>query len=83
MRAERATDDVGRQLVRYRAWQRRFLASPGDPAVRAGFEDAVVALCAVTSRRCGREAAEAAEHGPLPASARPEAARRSAPPGSG
>ncbi|MEV0529509.1 DUF5133 domain-containing protein [Streptomyces sp. NPDC050439] len=64
MRAERATDDVGRQLVRYRAWQRRFLASPGDPAVRARFEDAVAALCAVTSRRCGREAAEAAERPP-------------------
>ncbi|MEU3739654.1 DUF5133 domain-containing protein [Streptomyces sp. NPDC032198] len=82
MRAERATDDVGRQLERYRAWQRRFLASPGDPAVRAGFQDAVVALCAVTSRRCGREAAEAAEHGRLHASIRPGSTRRAAPPGS-
>ncbi|WP_371525316.1 DUF5133 domain-containing protein [Streptomyces sp. NBC_01283] len=82
MRAERATDDVGRQLERYRAWQRRFLASPSDAAVRAGFQDAVAALCAVTSRRCGREAAEAAERGPLPASARPDSARRPAPPGS-
>ncbi|MGW7072138.1 DUF5133 domain-containing protein [Streptomyces sp. NPDC054855] len=72
MRAERATEDVGRQLVRYRAWQRRFLASPGDPAVRAQFELAVAALCAVTSRRCGREAAEAAErpHDPEPAGRR-------------
>lgn len=66
MRAEHATENVDRQLVRYRAWQRRFLASPGDPAVRAQFEDAVAALCAVTSRRCGREAAEAAESPPHP-----------------
>ncbi|WP_367048087.1 DUF5133 domain-containing protein [Streptomyces sp. Je 1-332] len=64
MRAQRVTEDVDRQLVRYRAWQRRFLASPGDPAVRAQFEDAVAALCAVTSERCGREAAEAAERPP-------------------
>lgn len=70
MRPERATEDVDRQLVRYRAWQRRFLASPGDAAVRARFEDAVAALCAVTSARCGREAAEAAEHPPRPARGR-------------
>lgn len=76
MRAERATEDVGRQLVRYRAWQRRFLAAPGDPAVRAQFEHAVAALCAVTSRRCGREAAEAAERRP-----EPEPAGRTSPPG--
>lgn len=76
MPAERATQDVDRQLVRYRAWQRRFLASPGDPAVRARFEDAVAALCAVTSRRCGREAAEAAERSP-----RPAPAGRASPPG--
>ncbi|MGW5739090.1 MULTISPECIES: DUF5133 domain-containing protein [Streptomyces] len=62
--------------MRYRAWQRRFLASPGDPAVRARFEDAVAALCAVTRRRCGREAAEAAERGLLTGPA-----VRSAPPG--
>ncbi|MGW7080152.1 DUF5133 domain-containing protein [Streptomyces sp. NPDC054871] len=76
MRTERVTEDVDLQLVRYRAWQRRFLASPGDPAVRARFEDAVAALCAVTSRRCGREAAEAAERPPDP---RPRS--RTAPPG--
>lgn len=78
MRAKGATEDVDRQLVRYRAWQRRFLASPGDPAVRAQFEDAVAALCAVTSRRCGREAAEAAERLP-----RPGPADRAAPSGGG
>ncbi|MEU6846196.1 DUF5133 domain-containing protein [Streptomyces sp. NPDC046716] len=61
MDASRADVDIGPILRRYRRWERRFLAAPTDARVRAGFESAVAALCAVTGERCGREAAATAE----------------------
>ncbi|MGY0488727.1 DUF5133 domain-containing protein [Streptomyces sp. WG-D5] len=61
MCASRVTAQVGPCLVSYRCWERRFLASPADPATRERFERAVAALCRATGERCGREAAEAAQ----------------------
>ncbi|MFE0516425.1 DUF5133 domain-containing protein [Streptomyces sp. NPDC058964] len=56
-----AKDEVARQLRRYRAWERVMLASPGDRAVRATFEDSGYTLCVLMGKRCAREAADAAE----------------------
>jgi hypothetical protein len=57
-----AKPEVTRLLRRYRAWERVMLASPGDPAVRAAFEDSGYTLCVLMGKRCAREAADAAEH---------------------
>ncbi|MHC3474585.1 DUF5133 domain-containing protein [Streptomyces sp. 7R007] len=56
-----AKAEVARQLRRYRAWERVMLASPGDLAVRATFEDSGYTLCVLMGKRCAREAADAAE----------------------
>ncbi|MGY0021125.1 DUF5133 domain-containing protein [Streptomyces sp. cg35] len=61
MDASRTDTELGRRLRRYRQWERRFLAAPADADVRARFERAAGALCAVTGERCGREAAVTAE----------------------
>ncbi|MCQ4214014.1 DUF5133 domain-containing protein [Streptomyces longispororuber] len=67
MAASRTTEETDRRLRRYRRWQRRFLAAPADPRVRAGYERAVRALCTATGERCGREAAATAERRPTAA----------------
>ncbi|MFF4836106.1 DUF5133 domain-containing protein [Streptomyces sp. NPDC001315] len=56
-----AKAEVARHLRRYRCWERAMLASPGDRAVRATFEDSGYTLCVLMGKRCAREAAEAAE----------------------
>ncbi|MBQ0826959.1 DUF5133 domain-containing protein [Streptomyces tagetis] len=56
-----AKTEVARQLRRFRAWERRMLASPADVAVRATFEDSGYTLCVLMGKRCAREAADAAE----------------------
>ncbi|MFC8427290.1 MULTISPECIES: DUF5133 domain-containing protein [Streptomyces] len=56
-----AKAEVARQLRRYRAWERRMLASPADRAVRSTFEDSGYTLCVLMGKRCAREAADAAE----------------------
>ncbi|NEB03964.1 DUF5133 domain-containing protein [Streptomyces sp. SID13726] len=56
-----AKAEVARQLRRYRAWERRMLAAPGDRTVRATFEDSGYTLCVLLGKRCAREAADAAE----------------------
>lgn len=61
MDASRAAEEIDRRLRRYRRWERHFLAAPADADVRARFERAATALCAVTGERCGREAAATAE----------------------
>ncbi len=56
-----AKTEVARQLRRFRAWERRMLASPADVAVRATFENSGYTLCVLMGKRCAREAADAAE----------------------
>ncbi|MEU0075265.1 DUF5133 domain-containing protein [Streptomyces sp. NPDC006332] len=56
-----AKAEVARQLRRYRAWERRMLASPADCRIRSTFEDSGYTLCVLMGKRCAREAADAAE----------------------
>ncbi|WP_329142306.1 DUF5133 domain-containing protein [Streptomyces sp. NBC_00670] len=56
-----ARAEVARHLERYREWERRMLAAPDDPEVRAGFEGMGQTLCTLMGKRCAREAAQAAE----------------------
>ena len=56
-----AKAEVARQLRRYRAWERKMLASPADGGARATFEDSGYTLCVLMGKRCAREAADAAE----------------------
>ncbi|MFD9002213.1 DUF5133 domain-containing protein [Streptomyces sp. NPDC059582] len=56
-----AKAEVARHLRRYRSWERATLASPGDRALRATFEDSGYTLCVLMGKRCAREAADAAE----------------------
>lgn len=52
---------VARRLESYRIWERQLLATPTDSMARKGYEDAAYTLCALMRKRCGREAAGAAE----------------------
>lgn len=54
--------EVASHLAQYRAWERLRLAAPADRQVRAHFEDTAYTLCVLMGKRCGREAADAAEH---------------------
>lgn len=53
--------EVASHLAQYRAWERLRLAAPADRQVRAHFEDTAYTLCVLMGKRCGREAADAAE----------------------
>ncbi|MEU6659056.1 DUF5133 domain-containing protein [Streptomyces sp. NPDC046821] len=52
---------VASHLAQYRAWERLLLAAPADHQVRTHFEDTAYTLCVLMGKRCGREAADAAE----------------------
>ncbi|MFH8800681.1 DUF5133 domain-containing protein [Streptomyces sp. NPDC017936] len=72
-----AKTEVARRLRSYRVWERAMLASPGDRAVRATFENCGYTLCVLMGKRCAREAADAAEqYLRAGADARPSRGRR-------